>query len=122
LVDGRLLRCGYTTGTCAAAAAGKQPFHEISVATPSGETPVFKVLHACFNENAASCAIEKSSGDDPDITDGVLVYANVTHIPRDIETRPKGTRRKSGNQPCAYGDDNIGNKGNLRFILIYRRH
>jgi len=93
LVGGQLLRCGYTTGTCAAAAAKAATemllvtrfVREVSVETPNGETPVFDVLHAGFDENAASCAIKKYSGDDPDITNGVLVYATATRIPQGIE-------------------------------------
>jgi len=93
LVDGKLLRCGYTTGTCAAAAAkaatemllAMQTVCEVSVETPNGETTMFEVLQANFDENTASCAIKKDSGDDPDITDGVLVYATVTGIPQGVE-------------------------------------
>jgi len=85
LVDGKLLRCGYTTGACAAAAAkaatemllSSQLIYEVSISVPGGETPVFEVLSAEFDEETASCAIKKDSGDDPDVTDGVLVYAAV---------------------------------------------
>jgi len=92
LVDGKLLRCGYTTGTCAAAAAKaatemllkKQLIHEVSVVIPNGEVPVFEVLDAFFNEESASCAIKKQSGDDPDVTDGILVYATVSSIPQGV--------------------------------------
>jgi len=93
LVDGKLLRCGYTTGTCAAAAAkaatemllSSQLIEEISIIVPNGETPEFEILNADFNENSASCAIKKDSGDDPDVTDGVLVYATATRISKGIK-------------------------------------
>jgi len=93
LVDGKLLRCGYTTGVCAAAAAkaatemllGSKPVDKVSLTIPGGETPAFEVQRVCFNENTASCAIQKNSGDDPDITDGVYVYASVTRTTSGIE-------------------------------------
>lgn len=79
------LRCGYTTGTCAAMAAkasalallsGSFP-EEISLTTPSGSTLTLPVLEAQKTEQYASCAIRKDSGDDPDVTDGILVFARV---------------------------------------------
>ena len=93
LVDGKLLRCGYTTGTCAAAAAkaatemllSSQLIKEVSIIVPSGETPEFEILNADFSENSVSCAIKKDSGDDPDVTDGVLVYATATRISKGIK-------------------------------------
>jgi len=93
LIDGKLLRCGYSTGTCAAAAAkaavkmllGGRPVGEVSITVPQGETAAFEVLNAFFDGENASCAVKKDSGDDPDITNGVLVYAAVTRIPRGIE-------------------------------------
>ena len=92
LVDGKLLRYGYTTGTCAAVAAkaatdmllGQRLVNKSSITIPRGETPVFEVLDASYDMVKATCAIKKHSGDDPDITDGVLVYATVTCIPSDI--------------------------------------
>ena len=88
LVDGKLLRCGYTTGACAAAAAkaatemlfDSQLISEVSISVPGGETPVFEVLNASLDGETASCAIKKDSGDDPDVTDGVLVYAAQMYI------------------------------------------
>jgi len=92
LVDGKLLRCGYTTGACAAAAAKAatemlfRQVHvgEVRIPIPSGHTPVFEVLNASFSTEAASCAIKKHSGDDPDITDGILVFATVTKTPHGV--------------------------------------
>ncbi|HWS29488.1 MAG TPA: cobalt-precorrin-5B (C(1))-methyltransferase CbiD [Clostridia bacterium] len=84
-VDGKLLRCGYTTGACAAAAAkaavlmlltGK-PVSSVSIPTPKGVLLALDVLDAMISEASASCAVKKDSGDDPDVTNGVLVYAKV---------------------------------------------
>ncbi|MCD7888159.1 MAG: cobalt-precorrin-5B (C(1))-methyltransferase CbiD [Clostridiales bacterium] len=84
-VGGQRLRCGYTTGTCAAAAAraaaellltGAAP-DLLRVATPSGLTVEVEVEEARLLDGCARCAVRKDAGDDPDITDGVLVWAAV---------------------------------------------
>ena len=81
--DGKKLRFGYTTGTCASAAAkaatmmlltGKTP-ESVKLMTPKGIELDLEVLEPEYKDGAASCAIRKFSGDDPDVTDGVLVYA-----------------------------------------------
>lgn len=84
------LRCGYTTGTCAALAAlgaatllltGKAP-ESVSVLTPKGWT-VEVVPEFCRKEehHLCACGIRKDAGDDPDITDGMLVVASVRRLP-----------------------------------------
>lgn len=86
---GRRLRCGYTTGTCAALAAagaaellltGAAPLF-VSLVTPKGvrvEVP----LEECRLEGAqAVCAVRKDAGDDVDATAGILVYARVELLP-----------------------------------------
>lgn len=90
---GQKLRCGYTTGSCAAAASGaaaemlisgeKSEFSEIM--TPKGIPLKAKVLDAHISSGSAVCAVKKDSGDDPDITNGILVYAKVSRIPNGIE-------------------------------------
>lgn len=83
--DGKRLRFGYTTGTCAAAAAKaatllllrKTAPKTVSIRTPKGIDLDLEVLEPTLSDGFASCAIQKSSGDDPDVTDGVLVYARV---------------------------------------------
>ncbi|MCC8076329.1 MAG: cobalt-precorrin-5B (C(1))-methyltransferase CbiD [Clostridiales bacterium] len=84
-VAGQRLRCGYTTGTCAAAAArgaaellltGAAP-DLLRVETPSGFTIEVEVEEAQLLKDCARCAVRKDAGDDPDITDGVLVWATV---------------------------------------------
>jgi cobalt-precorrin-5B (C1)-methyltransferase len=80
------LRCGFTTGCCAALAAkaavtmllsGKAP-DTISVLTPKGLTVEVPVLEASASGAQARCAVRKDSGDDPDITNGALIYASVS--------------------------------------------
>lgn len=88
----RMLRCGYTTGTCAALAAagaarllltGETP-ESAALITPKGwrvETP----LSDCRRDGAgALCAVRKDAGDDPDVTDGCLVCARVRKTERGI--------------------------------------
>ncbi|MBQ3473449.1 MAG: cobalamin biosynthesis protein CbiD [Methanobrevibacter sp.] len=89
LVNQKLLRCGYTTGTCAAAASkaatamlfSKEIMSSVSITTPNQTDLVIDVLNPQFSDNAASCSIEKDSGDDPDITNGILVSSKVTLCP-----------------------------------------
>lgn len=81
----RLLRCGYTTGTCAALAArgaaelllaGCAP-RTVCLTTPKG-WPVEVLPRYCRMENSAAlCGVEKDAGDDCDITDGMVVEALV---------------------------------------------
>jgi len=82
---GKRLRCGYTTGSCAAAAAKaavlmlltEQPVSTVNLTSPNGVPLMMDVLAAAYDDVSASCAIRKDAGDDPDITDGALVYASV---------------------------------------------
>ena len=84
--DGKKLRFGYTTGSCAAAAAKAaawmlltgQRKETISLITPKGVALTLPVLDITEEPNRVSCAIRKDSGDDPDVTNGTLVYAEVT--------------------------------------------
>lgn len=83
---GKYLRCGYTTGSCAAAAAkaaaicvlSGQKITTVELPTPKGITLTLDVLEPVFTADHAECTIRKDSGDDPDITNGILVYAKVT--------------------------------------------
>ena len=84
--DGKRLRFGYTTGSCAAAAAkaaawmlltGKRK-ETISLITPKGVTLTLPVLEIRMEPGRVLCAIRKDSGDDPDVTNGCLIFAEVT--------------------------------------------
>ena len=80
---------GYTTGSCAAAAARAagwmlltgQDKNTISLHTPKGLDLVLRVHDIAREEESVSCAIEKDGGDDPDITAGAYIYAKVSLIP-----------------------------------------
>ena len=93
LVNQKLLRCGYTTGTCAAAASKaavamlfkQESMDSVAITTPNQTGLIIDVLNPQFNDNVASCSIEKDSGDDPDITNGILVSSKVTLLPDSSE-------------------------------------
>ena len=81
----RLLRRGYTTGTCAALAAlaaarllltGEAP-ETARITTPGGVTAALAPEVCEKRGDAAFCAVRKDAGDDPDATDGCLVCATV---------------------------------------------
>lgn len=80
------MRYGFTTGSCAAAAAkaaaymllSGNPKEEITILTPKGITFTAKILDTDRKENCVSCAVQKDGGDDPDITTGALIYATVS--------------------------------------------
>lgn len=85
---GRKLRLGYTTGSCATAAAKAAAWmlltghlkDKIQINTPKGIVLNLDVLRISIEENTVSCAVEKDSGDDPDITNGSLVFAQVSRV------------------------------------------
>ena len=82
---GKCLRCGYTTGTCATAAAraaaelllAGELVPSVSVHTPAGIDVLVDVEESQTCDGWACCSVRKDAGDDPDVTDGVLVYARV---------------------------------------------
>ena len=79
--DGKRLRLGYTTGSCAAAAAKAAAWmlltgrkkDTIRLQTPKG----IDVLETELSPDEVRCAIRKDSGDDPDVTRGTLIFAAV---------------------------------------------
>ncbi len=106
--DKRMLRCGFTTGTCAAIAAqAAVMFLETGVwseygeiITPDGSSVRTEILEktsgmteiSCEESTAgcaqwAECAVKKDAGDDPDVTDGMLIFARA-EFPCDNEDRP----------------------------------
>jgi cobalt-precorrin-5B (C1)-methyltransferase len=84
--DGKKLRCGYTTGSCAAAAA-KAAAHmlitgevveTIEIDTPAGIKLKLNVCKPKLSEGYASCCIVKDAGDDPDVTDNMEIFARLS--------------------------------------------
>lgn len=81
------LRCGFTTGTCAAAASAGaarmllsgKVIENITVMTPSGNSVTVGLTDIKKENDYVSCAVQKDSGDDPDVTDKILVYSTVSY-------------------------------------------
>jgi cobalt-precorrin-5B (C1)-methyltransferase len=90
LKNGKKLRYGYTTGSCAAAAAkasaimlkSKEKINEVEIDTPKGWNLKIQIHDADFNDKKASCSVVKDSGDDPDVTNGLKIFAEVASTGR----------------------------------------
>src|SRR5271156_2442781 len=81
----RPLRRGWTTGTCAAAAAkaayaalvtGEFP-DPVEVTLPRGDRPAFALAMTRRDQDTATAGVIKDAGDDPDVTHGALICATV---------------------------------------------
>ncbi|MEW6379066.1 MAG: cobalt-precorrin-5B (C(1))-methyltransferase CbiD [bacterium] len=98
------LRPGYTTGSCAAAAARAcveqlllhKGFAPTSLLLPSGERLVLQPVNPRMGEGWAGCGIIKDAGDDPDVTDGIEIRARIT-----LNSQP-------GNDIRIAGGDGVG--------------
>ena len=94
-VNGKKLRKGFTTGTCATAATAaaismilNQDIEEkVTVSTANGVEVTMDIKDPSFGELTASAAVEKDGGDDAEATHGLLIYSTVTLLPdsNDIE-------------------------------------
>ena len=96
----KLLRCGYTTGTCAALGAagaarllltGHAP-ETVALRTPKGIVVEVAPLFCRRTDTGAECAIEKDGGDDVDVTTGLPVIATVELLPDCTDIRIDGGR------------------------------
>ena len=83
---GKRLRCGYTTGTCAALAAGGAAQLLLTGTPPDSvrrvppqRWEVEVALASCrpLPGGGAAAAVAKDAGDDSDVTSGALIYADV---------------------------------------------
>ena len=81
------MRYGFTTGSCAAAAAKAAAYMlltgktktEITIETPKGIPYTARIEDIHRVEMQVRCAVEKDGGDDPDITTGTRIYACVSY-------------------------------------------
>ena len=97
--DHKKLRCGYTTGTCAALAAqGAVRFlltgswkETEEIMTPKGILVAVSLEEKSSGDGWAECAVRKDAGDDYDVTNGILVYARA-------EKEPPGLRLEDVSQ------------------------
>lgn len=79
------LHHGYTTGACATAAAkaaltallSKEEQTAASITLPSGEIITLPVTATEWDSDSATCSVIKDAGDDPDVTNGSMIVANV---------------------------------------------
>ena len=78
--------CGYTTGSCAAAAAkaaavtllcGRAP-GSVQISLPGGFDISLDVESSYVSDGAAKCSVRKDSGRDPDVTNGMLIFASAS--------------------------------------------
>ena len=100
------LRTGWTTGTCAAAAAkaallglvtGVAPA-EVEVGLPDGRRITFPVEAQAPNR----CVVVKDAGDDPDCTDGARMTAEVTWL-----GGPPGAADPVAQSPVGHGAETV---------------
>ena len=83
--NNKKMRFGYTTGTCAAAAAGAaakmllsgEIISHIPICTPKGIALDLEVHNITMEADQVCCSVKKDAGDDPDMTNGVHVFASV---------------------------------------------
>jgi len=83
------LRRGWTTGACATAAAkaafaalrtGQFP-DPVEIALPNGRRAAFAMAQTTLDGDSATAAVVKDAGDDPDVTHGALIVAQVRRAP-----------------------------------------
>ena len=91
------MRYGFTTGSCAAAAAAAACYmlltgrkkEEMTILTPKGISYTAKLVDISINESSAACAIVKDGGDDPDITTGAHIVAEVAFLQKESLQKDK---------------------------------
>ena len=107
------LRWGYTTGTCAAAASlaaavmllGRNRTGQVSVETPKGIRLDLEVEDISMERRSVSCGVRKDAGDDPDVTDGLVVYSRVSfdweeNAADDVENHAGGYYEYKNDEIC----------------------
>lgn len=81
-----VLRLGYTTGSCATAAAKAatwmllkgEPIEQVKIYTPKGIELLLDIHDVLVTHKYVSCAVVKDGGDDPDVTHGMKIYVQVS--------------------------------------------
>lgn len=84
-MEQKKLRFGFTTGTCAALAAkaatkmllGIEVVKKESILTPKGIVVCTDINDAKRTGKQFSCCVIKDAGDDPDVTNGIRIFASV---------------------------------------------
>ncbi|WKY47448.1 cobalt-precorrin-5B (C(1))-methyltransferase CbiD [Eubacteriaceae bacterium ES3] len=83
--NGKVLRYGYTTGSCATAATkaallmflNQDKQESVLIKTPKGWDLDLLIHDQHFDSHEASCSVIKDSGDDPDVTNGIKIFSRV---------------------------------------------
>ncbi|HEU0021118.1 MAG TPA: cobalt-precorrin-5B (C(1))-methyltransferase [Dehalococcoidia bacterium] len=93
------LRTGFTTGSCAAAAAKAatlalltgQPVSQVTIHLPVGQDATF-ALHRCewVDDQRVLCSVIKDGGDDPDVTHGAEICVTMCRDPQGLGLRITG--------------------------------
>jgi cobalt-precorrin-5B (C1)-methyltransferase len=86
------LRCGITTGTCVTAAAKAAASllllgileEDVTIHTPKNISVTVPVFLIEQTKQRATFMVRKDSGDDPDVTNGAEIYANVQMVSEDF--------------------------------------
>ncbi len=81
----KILRSGYTTGACAAAATkaalqallGQKKIDRVSIRLPAGREVTFSLKSCVFQKDSAHASIIKDAGDDPDATHKAEIVSSV---------------------------------------------
>lgn len=112
VIDGKKLRCGYTTGSCAQAATLGCIYllkgivlNEVEIETKVGIKLKINLYGHTLKAGWATCYALKDAGDDLDVTDGIKIYVKLRErqdfkvlidggvgIGRFIEDTPYGKR------------------------------
>ena len=90
VVAGKKLRKGYTTGSCAAAAAKAavqmlttgETVLQVSIDTPAGVRLTLPVTDIHNEESMVRCAVLKDARGDPDVTHGIKIFAEACYSNR----------------------------------------
>lgn len=80
------LRNGFTTGTCATAAAkaailsiiNQKKIESVTVNLPKNKEIVINIKKCKFSKGSAICSVIKDGGDDPDVTHGAEIISEIT--------------------------------------------
>ena len=115
--NNKRLRYGYTTGSCAAGAAGGavrmllsgKELSEVTLLTPKGITLTLALYDITRGDDYVSCAVRKDAGDDPDTTNGILVYVKAEKFSlRDSDTVASEDTKKGSGHPQIILDGGVG--------------
>ena len=105
------MRYGFTTGSCAAAAAKAAAYmlltgkikNCITIETPKGIPYTAEVTDIVRGESQVSCAVVKDGGDDPDVTNGTDVCVTVAYAKQRVREQIDGSQDRS----CAFTSESF---------------